>query len=379
MGLARIALLSCLLLSISYNIVDAEILCEVLTQETENFTCCAVVNDIICHVNQGNISYGSEYYDRTMICYNSTTELDLICEDTEMMLLEDTNTAYDCNCAGLICPLRSNITCTPVPDAEILCKVLDPNPTCCAAVTNNISCEINQTVSITYQPENSNTVCNSSTNGLDIICSNTEKALLANTNTTYECNCMGLICPSISNITCTPRPANLTLTTTIQPTTMHTSDLRTTEVPLSTTVPPATTITSPGPATATMTSSGPATATMTSSGPATAAMTAPRPATTTMTSPGPYPLPTTTTFNTNPPAIEMPTSTATAGESLDLTTLVLWIVLGCLIVLIIITIGAIFLVSVAYCRRYKSELFCAFYSFINFIHLQKRSSQLHWT
>ena len=34
---------------------------------------------------------------------------------------------------------------------------------------------------------------------------------------------------------------------------------------------------------------------------------------------------------------------------------ILWIVLGCLIALIIITLGAIILVSVAHCRRYKSK------------------------
>lgn len=37
-------------------------------------------------------------------------------------------------------------------------------------------------------------------------------------------------------------------------------------------------------------------------------------------------------------------------------TMVLWIILGCLIALIIITLGAIILVSVAHCRRRKSKL-----------------------
>ena len=360
MGLARIALLSCLLLSISYNNVDAEILCEVLTQQTENFTCCAVVNDIICHVNQGNISYGSEYYDRTMICNNSTIELDLICEDTEMMLLEVTNTTYDCNCTGLVYPLISNITCTPrsaVMNAEILCEVLDPeiSDSTCATVTYNISCEVNQTAT-TYQPENSITVCNSSTNGLDIIRNNTEKALLEDTNTTYDCNGAGLMFPLISNITCTPRPAvttspnfMLTTTTTVDtkpvPTpSPHTTVVSTTDPPTTMPIPTEVSTTDPPTIMPTMATDPHTTDSEESTTDPLAAMPTTDP-------------PAATMFNTNPSTIEMLTSAAMAAESLDLTTLVLWIVLGCLIVLIIITIGAIFLVSVAYCQRYKSELF----------------------
>ena len=79
------------------------------------------------------------------------------------------------------------------------------------------------------------------------------------------------------------------------------------------------------------------------------------------------------------------TSTAAApsnsSASLVITTMtVLWIVLGCLIALIVITLGAIFLVSVAHCRRYKRKLLaCMPFHSLLIMPPQERRSPLHWT
>lgn len=58
----------------------------------------------------------------------------------------------------------------------------------------------------------------------------------------------------------------------------------------------------------------------------------------------------------SPPSSDTTASSSTESQlANNMLTLVLWIVLGCLIALIIVTLCAIFGVSVAHCRRYKSK------------------------
>ena len=63
------------------------------------------------------------------------------------------------------------------------------------------------------------------------------------------------------------------------------------------------------------------------------------------------------TSNSGPPPLSDTTVSFTTESQLanNMLTLVLWIVLGCLIALIIVTLCAIFGVSVAHCQRYKSK------------------------
>ena len=252
----------------------------------------------------------------SVICYAQEFEVNISCKANATM---STETICDDNGSGNYNGSNNNDGI----EYDMICIEIE------FALHNATESNINYTCDCT------NLICSSGSNFINFNCTNDTAVISTTTennstiapgptDTPKECNCTDLICP-VFNLTCSDSECNCTCLL------VHNFTC------------PNDTTTTPATVTDEETTTVPATVT----------------SVTTLQVITSHDQTTDATLVTLPPTVsnlEFTSTTAVPSNSSLMIVMVLWIVLGCLIALIVITLGAIFLVSVAHCRRHKSKI-----------------------